>query len=85
MATGSNQNDVALLSVGIDIGKEVFYLAGFVVAGFVVAGFVVAGFVVAGKIVLSRSISIRLSEKLGAWPMFANSAELIVLTVPRLS
>ncbi len=75
MATGSNQNDVALLSVGIDIGKEVFYLAGFVVAGFVVAG----------KIVLSRSISIRLSEKLGAWPMFANSAELIVLTVPRLS
>ena len=80
MATGSNQNDVALPSVGIDIGKEVFYLAGFVVAGFVVAGFVVAG-----KIVLSRSISIRLSEKLGAWPMFANSAELIVLTVPRLS
>lgn len=70
MATGSNQNDVALPSVGIDIGKEVFYLAGFVVAG---------------KIVLSRSISIRLSEKLGAWPIFANSAELIVLTVPRLS
>ena len=33
----------------------------------------------------SRWTSTRLSEKLGAWPMLANSAELTTFTVPRFS